>query len=201
MYMRVQFLNDFARSDWQGRGLGAFMTVKGPHDRKRERLSEDYAVKFLNHVRLKAELHATSTFLAAKPKRSKPGNATSSPQGELMIGRIEEESLNGDTGSVVALIHFRDYPVTRSQFTLRRCDGEWKIDGVNLFYKDVFDLRNDMCSERQFASLNCNFVAKNLNRAAKTVQYGKETLFNRNSKFEAIFVTEKTNLRAGVDFG
>jgi hypothetical protein len=77
-------------------------------------------------------------------KLSKPEDASPSPNGELVIGRIEEESLKGDTASVVAIIDFRGYPVTRSQFTLRRCEGKWKIDNVNLFYKDVFDLRKDL---------------------------------------------------------
>jgi hypothetical protein len=50
----------------------------------------------------------------------------------------------GAAASVVAVIHFREYPVTRSQFTLRRRMGDWKIIDVNLFYKDDFDLRKDL---------------------------------------------------------
>jgi hypothetical protein len=149
MRLRVQFIADFARSELTVKGLeGVFTVVKGPHGHSRERLSMEYAAKILDHVQVRAELHATSTFLAATPKRSRPGNASSSPQnmkpGELVIGRIEEESLKGDAASIVAIIHFREYPVTRSHFTLRRCKGEWKIDSVNLFYKDVFDLRKDL---------------------------------------------------------
>jgi hypothetical protein len=149
MRLRVQFIADFARSELTGKGIeGVFTVVKGPHGHSRERLGLESAARILDHVQLRAGFHATSTFLAATPKRSSPGNGSSSPQnmkpGELVIGRIEEESLKGDAASVVAIIHFRDYPVTRSQFTLRRCKGEWKIDSVNLFYKDVFDLRKDL---------------------------------------------------------
>jgi hypothetical protein len=139
-----QFIVTFTDNDIFGRGLGAFMNVKGPHSRSRERLSTEYGSKILGHVGLRAELHATTTFLAAMAKLSKPEDASPSPNGELVIGRIEEESLKGDTASVVAIIDFRGYPVTRSQFTLRRCEGKWKIDNVNLFYKDVFDLRKDL---------------------------------------------------------
>jgi hypothetical protein len=110
----------------------------------KEKLSLTYGRYFLDHVQLRAELHATSTFLAAMPRRNKPGNTSSSSNGELVIGKIEEESLKGDTASVVAIIDFRGYPVTRSQFTLSRCKGEWKVSSVTLFYKDVFDLRKDL---------------------------------------------------------
>jgi len=34
--------------------------------------------------------------------------------GELVIGKIEEESLKGDTASVVAIVHFRNSPFIRS---------------------------------------------------------------------------------------
>lgn len=62
--------------------------------------------------------------------------------GELAIGRIEEESLKGDTASVVAIVHFRNNPVVRSLFRLKHCKGEWKIENAEVYYKDVFDLRN-----------------------------------------------------------
>jgi hypothetical protein len=150
--MRAQFGLDFAfRGEWGDRGQGASVPVRrigGDGKSWKEKLSVPYSVYFLDHIQLRAHLHATSTFLAAIPKRRKPVDASPSQQnkkpGELVIGRIEEESLNGDTASEVAIIDFRGYPVTRSQFTLRRCKGEWKIDNVNLFYKDVFDLRKDI---------------------------------------------------------
>jgi hypothetical protein len=167
--MRAQFGLDFAfRGEWGDRGQGDPVTVRRIGDSGKtwkEKLSVPYSVYFLDHVQLRAHLHATSTFLAATLRRSKPGDASSSSQnvkpGELVIGRIEEESLKGDTASVVAIIHFRDHPVTRSQFTLRRCKGEWKIDSVNFFYKDVFDLRKDLRRKenksdiRKIASLPC----------------------------------------------
>lgn len=145
VYIIVRFLGDFAGFERFGKApVGTFVTVKGPHGHKRKRLSRDHAVKMLEHVQLRAELHAASAFLAANPKRSKPENLSSSPKGELVIGKFEEESLKGDTASVVAIIHFRDYPVTRSRFELKRCKGEWKIVDINLFYKDVLDLRKDL---------------------------------------------------------
>jgi hypothetical protein len=148
MRMRTQFVIDFAaRGEYTDRGQGVPVTVRRIGDGGKpwkEKLSLPYARHFLDHVQLRAELHATSTFLATIPKRNKPGNASSSPIGEFMIGRIEEESLNGDTASVIAIIHFREYPVTRSRFMLKRCKGEWRIVDANLFYKDVFDLRKDL---------------------------------------------------------
>src|SRR5262249_1926901 len=60
--------------------------------------------------------------------------------GELVIGKIEEESLQGDTAFVIAIIHFRNAPVVRSWFKLNRCKGEWKIEYENIYYKDVQDL-------------------------------------------------------------
>src|SRR5262245_45332632 len=152
MRMRFQFAEDFAyRGDHTDRGQGVPVTVRRIGDAGKswnEKLSLPYGRHFLDHVQERAELHATSTFLSAKPKRSKKENASPAPRnikpGELVIGRIEEESLKGDTASVVAIIDFRGYPVTRSQLTLRRCKGEWKIDNVNIFYKDVFDLRKDI---------------------------------------------------------
>jgi hypothetical protein len=150
--MRAKFGLDFAfRGDWGDRGQGDPVTVRRIGDGGKsweENLSVPYSVYFLDHVQLRANLHATSTYLAATPRRGKSGDVSLSQQniepGELVIGRIEEEFLKGDTASVVAIINFREYPVTRSQFTLRQCKGEWKIDSVNLFYKDVFDLRKDL---------------------------------------------------------
>jgi hypothetical protein len=149
---RTQFIIDFAFSgDYTDRGQGVPVTVRriGEAGKSwKEKLSLPYGRHFLDHVQLRAELHATATFLAAIPKRNKSENASPSPQNiksrELVIGRIEEESLKGDTASVITIIDFRGYPVTRSRFTLKRCKGEWKIDNVNLFYKDVLDLRKDL---------------------------------------------------------
>jgi hypothetical protein len=150
--MRAGFLHKFAfRGEWGDIGQGDPVTVRRIGEGGKswtEKLSVPYSVYFLDHVQLRAHLHAASTFLAANPKRSKSVNSYPSPQniipGELVIGRIEEESLKGDTASVIAIIDFLGYPVTRSQFALRRCKGEWKIIDVNLFYKDVFDLRKDL---------------------------------------------------------
>jgi hypothetical protein len=60
--------------------------------------------------------------------------------GELTIGKIEEESLRGDTAIVIVIVHFRGSPVTRSKFRLERCKSDWKIKDVTFFYKDVSDL-------------------------------------------------------------
>src|SRR5215510_2705911 len=57
--IRAQFIEDFARLKLFGQEIGGvFIAVKGRHGRKRERLSVDYAVKMLDHVWLRAELHA-----------------------------------------------------------------------------------------------------------------------------------------------
>jgi hypothetical protein len=71
--------------------------------------------------------------------------------GELVIGKIEEESLEGDTASVVAIVHFRNNPFIRSLFRLKRCEGEWKIENAEFYYKDAFDLRNN--ESRKIATL------------------------------------------------
>jgi hypothetical protein len=71
-----------------------------------------------------------------------------SKPGELTIGAIDDESVTGNTATVITIDHFRGKPTSRSRFKLAWRKGEWKILDVelNYNYRGVDDLRgkNDM---------------------------------------------------------
>jgi hypothetical protein len=61
---------NLAQQAWESAEVGRVSTnVKGPDGRIVGRLSMDIAAEMLNHVRLRAQLHAAASFLTANPER------------------------------------------------------------------------------------------------------------------------------------